>query len=113
VARDEKTYGFNKDDANALLESIGNGESTFPLGGGGQQQLSRIFQTPSGGIAARSGTTAGSASCTEYYVSGSTITATGSSFTVHNIFGTAIGGEVYITAKLIRGKWIADAEDCP
>jgi hypothetical protein len=112
MARDEKTYGFNKDDANALIESIGNGESTFPLGGGGQQQLSRIFQTPPGGIAARSGTTAGSASCTEYYVSGSTITATGKSYTVYNIFGTTIGSEVYITAKLVRGKWIMDAEDC-
>ena len=27
---DERTYGFNKDDAQSLLQSIGNGESWFP-----------------------------------------------------------------------------------
>lgn len=36
---DESTYGFNKDDATALIESIQNGESWFPeikpRGGGG------------------------------------------------------------------------------
>jgi hypothetical protein len=38
---DERTYGFNKDDAQSLLQSIGNGESWFPeikpraRGGGG------------------------------------------------------------------------------
>lgn len=38
---DERTYGFNKDDADALIQSIGNGEGWFPeikprgKGGGG------------------------------------------------------------------------------
>jgi hypothetical protein len=112
MTKEDTTYGFNKDDAQSLVSMIGTGESVTGTKPPGQQQLSRIFQTPPGGIAARSGTTAGSAECDEYYVSGSTITATGKSYTVHNIFGTTIGSEVYITAKLVRGKWIMDAEDC-
>jgi len=78
-----------------------------------------IALTPGGGIAARSGTTAGSANCTFYRVNssgtlttvkdnaGSDITAT-----VYNIAGSAIAGSAYIQAKYIYGEWIADFEDC-
>lgn len=112
MARDEHTYGFNQPDARDLVNLIGSD-------GGGltpdQQPPTRqpaIFQTPVGGIAARSGTTAGSASCTMYYMDGTTITTTGNSFTVYNIFGDAIGGSVYIVASPVKGGYVLISEDC-
>ena len=78
-------------------------------GGGGI-----ICMTPSGGIAARSGTTCGTATCNTYTISVSDVlTATGSTEEVNNIFSSAIAGSVYITAKNVAGDWVADAEDCP
>lgn len=84
----------------------------------GVSQNKKIFrygvlaQTPSGGIAARSGTTVTSASCTVYYIDAGTITSYGESIDVYNIAGSAIAGSTYITAKLVGTVWIADAEDC-
>ena len=77
-----------------------------------------IFETPLGGIAARSGTTVSSAACTPYYIDGTTLTELtdndGASQTVdvYNVFSAAITGEVYITAKRVFGVLVADAEDC-
>ena len=72
-----------------------------------------IAQTPSGGIAARSGTTVSSAECTPVYIDGTTLTTYGSgTITVYNIAASAIAGTTYITAKLVGTNWVADAEDC-
>lgn len=78
-----------------------------------------IFQSPGGGIPARSGTTAGSANCKAFYINDSNTLVeikdsanTSLAVPVKNIFGGAIGGDAYITAKEHRGKLIADAEDC-
>lgn len=113
MAQDDRTYGFSKVDARALIESIGGAEGGVRDSPNRQQVVHRILKTPGGGIAARTGVACGSATCTEYYVDGSgDIVVTGGSYTVFNIFGSAIGPDAYITAKLVRGKWIADAEDC-
>jgi len=73
----------------------------------------RIFLTPAAGISARTGTTAGSATCTIVNTNGPNMSVSSETQTVYNVFGSAIGGDVYITAKRNdNGDWIADAEDC-
>lgn len=78
-----------------------------------------IAYTPSGGIAARSGTTAGSASCAVYRVddAGELVAVNdnqgnAASVTVYHIGAAAIGGSRYIQAKRASGQWVADMEDC-
>lgn len=92
-------------------------QTTFP-----QEYVTEGFllRTPSGGIPARSGTTAGKANCTPYYINASTDTITeltdnsdaAQTFEVYNVFGTAVAGNVYITAKRVYGVLLVDAEDC-
>lgn len=78
-----------------------------------------IFQTPSGGIAARSGTTPGSAECTPYYINSSGALTeltnpdgTSRTHTVYHIGATAVAGTTYIQAKRCHGRLVADMEDC-
>lgn len=73
-----------------------------------------IAQTSSGGISARSSSTAGSASCTVFTLASGDLTTTGSSVTVYNWSETAVGANKYITIKQIglTGDWVVDAEDC-
>lgn len=91
----------------------------------GPEQLPRItigwiFKTPGGGIAARSGTTPGSASCTPYYIDtdGPTLTeltddaGASQTVTVYHIGADTIAGDVYIMAKEVYGVLVADMEDC-
>lgn len=79
-----------------------------------QPNQTAIALTSSGGISARSGTTAGYASCTVCYLASGVLTTTGSSVTVYNWSQTAVGGSKYITIKQIglTGDWVVDAEDC-
>lgn len=81
-----------------------------------------LFKTPVGGIAARSGTTLGKATCDAYYLSfdgtDATITAltdSGSAQltnTVFNMSTSAVGAEVYIQAVRIYGLYVANWEEC-
>jgi hypothetical protein len=80
-----------------------------------------LFQTPGGGIPARSGTTLGKATCDAYYLSfdgtdadisalqdgGSTLTST-----VFNMSTEAVGGSAYIQAVRIYGLYVANWEEC-
>lgn len=117
-------FGFNRrEDAETALRIVRDPPKRPPakIGtlSGPPATPGYIFQTPSGGIAARSGTTCGSAACTPYYIDPSgaitELTDNGGSSqtqTVYNIFATAIGGSAYITAKQVFGVLVADAEDC-
>lgn len=70
----------------------------------------KIVQTPGGGIAARSGTTVGSATCTEYKInSGTTLATNTSTVTVKNIWPFAIPASMYIMAvkETISSEWVA------
>lgn len=76
-------------------------------GGGSESQL---FQTPGGGIAARSGTTVSSATCTEFKVVAGVLTTNSATETVYNPWPVAIPASFYITAtkEAITGLWIAE-----
>ncbi len=79
-----------------------------------------LFQTPSGGIAARSGIDVSSADCEVFYINGddeltellqtdyTTANDTAShAVPVYNLSTTAVAGDTYIQAILIWGDWIA------
>ena len=73
-----------------------------------------IGKVASGGITARSGTTAGSGTVTAYKMVGSTITATTESHTVYNLSDAAIAADKYVQCKRewYTGTWFVDFEDC-
>lgn len=71
-----------------------------------------VFETPLGGIAAKSGSTLSSANCTLLDVSGGTRATTSTTVEVYNEFFGDISGGVDIIAAKINGIWIVIAEDC-
>lgn len=116
MAKDNTTYGFNKPDAEELLQVIGGADETYIEGkirGGGSQGSSAVFVTPVGGIAARSGSALGSAVCTRYTVTGGTRASASETQTVYNDFTTAINASTDVIATRINGIWVVVAEDCP
>ena len=92
-------------------------QTTFP-----QEYVTEGFllMTPTGGIPARSGSVAGKANCTPYYINTSNDAITeltdnedaSQTFEVYNVFGSPVAGSVYITAKRVYGVLVVDAEDC-
>ena len=113
MAQDESTYGFNKTDATELVQLIGGGDREYTEGkvrssGGGNTSPSKIVYAGSG-ITARSGTTVGSGSCTEYKLSGTTLTTNTNAITVYNLDAIAIRSGQYLLAvrEVISVKWIA------
>lgn len=121
MAKDERTYGFSKQDADALVESIGIRTEVFSNrrtmgggGGGGGGEHGVIIKTPSGGIAARSGTTVSYGSCDVFSIVGTTLTDTGNNIDVYNVSISPVGASKYGLAKkeYATGKWVIDFEDC-
>lgn len=97
-------------------EGVMSGFIASAGGGGG----AKIFKTQIGGIPARSGTTAGKADATPYYIDVTTDTITeeldgdgySQDITVYNISGTPIDELTYIQAQKIGDVYVADMEDC-
>lgn len=78
----------------------------------GQEGL--FCKSGSGGIDARSSTTAGIATdvikC--YIGTDGVIQESTTTLTVINPFGSAVEADTYITVKRVAGHWVVDAEDC-
>ena len=107
----KKTYGFkDKNVAEQLKQMAGGGDDL--LGQSRGQSPSYILQTPGGGIAARSGSTVSSASCTVYSVISGSLTSAGFTLPVYNLSTTAVAGSAYIGAVMMGGVLIAVWEDC-
>ena len=112
-AQDTTTYGFNKPDSLDLLQLIGNDDGEYSEGRvRGRQQPIAAFVTPGGGIAARSGATLGSATCTLLTLAGGTRATTSAAYTVYNDFLSAVSGSVDVMAARVNGIWVVIAEDC-
>jgi len=118
AGNDDSTYGFNRDDAAAVLNMVGNVEVETPgrrviagRGSGGSPLLH--FVSRSGGIPARSGLQMGSATV-DVYVSNSTgLLAADGEATVYNKSSNAFGGTRFGAAiKNDAGLWVAIFEDC-
>lgn len=113
AGQDEHTYGFSKADAQDIVQLIGGDDHEYLEGKArGSSNSTKLFLTPGGGIAARSGATLGSATCTMLSIAGGTRSTTSTSFTVYNDFLTAITGSVDIIATKVDGVWVVFAEDC-
>jgi hypothetical protein len=71
-------------------------------------------QAPIGGIPALSGTTPGSATCTEYLYTSATSFATtgGSTLTVYNAYPVAVGASKLVGAVYFKGQYWALTEQC-
>lgn len=78
---------------------------------GGEANV-KMFVTPSGGIAARSGATLGSSNCTVLDVSSGSRSVTSITETVYNNFTSAVAGSTDIAAAKVNGIWVVIAEDC-
>ena len=75
--------------------------------------LLKFVQVNSGGIAARSGTTVSSASCTELAFNGTNSLTTGAAaLTVYNPWNTAAPASKYALAVYLLGAWWLAAWDC-
>jgi hypothetical protein len=112
MAKDESTYGFNKDDATSLIASINSPATSYSEGGSSTGLAARVFETPGGGITARSGTTLGTGTCTHFRIAGGVLATSGDTYVVRNLGTEAVPGNIYIQAVRIEGIWVANWEQC-
>ena len=113
---DNAVYGFSKGDADELVRLIGDrGVTEIKTKASIDFDKLLVVITPSGGIAARSGTTCGTATCTVQVVDyDGAITATTRTVKVCNLSTEAIDGSSYIMChKVPGGAYMAHWEDCP
>jgi len=114
MAIDDNTYGFSKEDAGELLNSIGSSDAESGPSRGRVSPQIQIFLTPTGGIPARSGSTLGQANCTKVRIDAFVLTTlTGQTNAVGNMATEDVGEDVYIQAVKINGQWVANWEECP
>lgn len=114
----KKLWAFEDRDTASALSALGkklakSNNSGIEVGSP-IYQTGYLLKTKSSGVAARSGTTAGTDTAYMCYLGDDgTITETTDEADVYNVFGTAIAGSVYITAKRVGNILVIDAEDCP
>ena len=115
---DQVTYGFNREQALELVSGLGQRDFNVRLyensGDGGSGGGVIHFYSPSGGIAARSTLTMGSASCDIYTCSsGGVLSDSGANETVYNMASSAFAGSTHgIAARNAAGLLVAIVEDC-
>ena len=109
--RDERVYGFNESDADALIQMIG-GEETTHIEGQVRSRSALLCRTGGSGIAARSSTTVASATCTVWRRSGTTISASTTTIPVYNLSTSAVAANAYIIASPTNIGYVAVWEDC-
>lgn len=118
---DEHVYGFNKQDAEALIQGMGGSAKppggSQPGGSAGLPQGGYIVVTPTGGIPKRVGNTVTMVDCDAYYLAGTgstrTKTAAGFKVPVGNYSTTAdIAAGQDILPTMHGGALLANWEDC-
>jgi hypothetical protein len=117
MTMDNRTYGFNRSDAEALILTIGGSDTEFPeirpRGGGGGSAV-RHAMTKDGGISSRSSLTMGSATCDLYQSSsGGVLSDASEDVTVYNPFSQSVAANRHILIQRNdAGLWVVIAEDC-
>lgn len=118
MGADQGVFGFNRNDAQQLVNLIGSqgGEvkqfeydlTTAPVG-----TMVHAY-TPAGGIPARSTLTMGNASCDLYNsTTGGVLSDSGTNITVYNMATSAVAGSTHIiAAKNQAGIYVCIVEDC-
>jgi len=109
----EKGWAFRRSKAIQLDRSIGSKQTeqrdwSRPSSGSGGS-AAKLFMTPGGGIAARSGTTVSAATCTEYKIVTGTLTTNTTTASVYNPWPVAIPASYPILAQKehVSGEWVA------
>lgn len=116
AGEDNHVYGFNKQDAEALVQGIG-GSAKSPQLSLNQIANGFIIKAPSGGIPKRVGNTVTMVDCDGYYLAGTgstrTLTATGFKVPVGNMSTSddVVAGN-YVLPTMHGGVLIANWEDC-
>lgn len=96
-----------------ILAAPGTGaDSLRPVLLGHSNETAIFCVTPGGGIAASSGTTISSATCTVWKRATSTVSAQSKTITVWNLSTSAVAGSVRILATLSNIGYVAVWEDC-
>lgn len=113
---DNRVFGFNKQDAEALLQGIG-GSGKSPIANGNALANGFIVLVPSGGIPKRVSTTVTFVDCAVWYIAGTgstrTLTSAGFNVPVGNMSTTAdVGANKYVLPTMHGGALLANWEDC-
>jgi len=113
---DDRTYGFNVDDAAALLQSIGTGESTYqetrPRGGSARVQVVLTTDLLAAVNTKRDPSTA-TARILRRKTDGDLTLSTDSITIVNRFTQISVDAGTYGKAELIDGEWQLYAADCP
>ena len=113
---DDRTYGFNVDDAAALLQSIGTGESTYqetrPRGGSARVQVVLTTDLLAAVNTKRDPSTA-TAQILRRKTDGDLTLSTDSITIVNRFTQISVDAGTYGKAELIDGEWQLYAADCP
>ena len=113
---DDRTYGFNVDDAAALLQSIGTGESTYqetrPRGGSARVQVVLTTDLMAAINTKRDPSTA-TARILRRKTDGDLTLSTDSITIVNRFTQISVDAGTYGKAELIDGEWQLYAADCP
>ena len=113
---DDRTYGFNVDDAAALLQSIGTGESTYqetrPRGGSARVQVVLTSDLMAAVNTKRDPSTA-TARILRRKTDGDLTLSTDSITIVNRFTQISVDAGTYGKAELIDGEWQLYAADCP
>ena len=113
---DDRTYGFNVDDAAALLQSIGTGESTYqetrPRGGSARVQVVLTSDLMAAVNTKRDPSTA-TARILRRKTDGDLTLSTDSITIVNRFTQISVDAGTYAKAEMIDGEWQLSAADCP
>jgi len=110
MTMDNRTYGFNRSDAEALILTIGGSDAEFPeIRPRGMPPI-RHALTKAGGLSARSSGTMGSGTCDLLLCSSAgVLTDSGEDVTVYNDSAAIIGADAGTYIKIARndaGLWV-------
>jgi hypothetical protein len=113
---DDRTYGFNVDDAAALLQSIGTGETTYqetrPRGGSARVQVVLTTDLLAAVNTKRDPSTA-TARILRRKTDGDLTLSTDSITIVNRFTQISVDAGTYGKAEMIDGEWQLYAADCP
>ena len=113
---DERTYGFNAEDARSLLQSISTGETTYteirPRGSMSRIQVVLTSDLPAAVNAKRDPSTA-TARILRRKTDGDLTLSTDSITIVNRFTQISVDAGTYGKAEMIDGEWQLYAADCP
>jgi hypothetical protein len=111
---DNSTYGFNRDDAGELIQLIGGRDVEWEELKPNQNNRPYHAVTKSGGIAARSSLTMGSATVDLYACSSAGVLSdSGVDVTAYNMATSAVAANAHIMIQRnSAGLWVVIVEDC-